>query len=34
MGLSQSIVIKSRFSVPQGHGRGCRGGTPGKLVMR
>ena len=34
MGLSQSIVIKSRFSVPQGHGKGSRGGTPGKFVMR
>ena len=34
MGLSQDIVVKSRFSVPLGHGTGSRGGTPGKFILR
>lgn len=34
MGLKQSIVVRSRFSVPQGNGHGSRGGTPGKFVLR
>lgn len=34
MALEQSIVVKSRFSVPLGHGRGSCGGTPGQFVLR
>lgn len=34
MSLKQSIVIKSRFSVPLGNGKGSRGGTPGEYVKR
>ena len=34
MSLKQSIVVKSRFSVPLGHGQGSRGGTPGEFVLR
>ena len=34
MGLSQDIVVKSRFSIPTGHGTGTRGGTPGKFILR
>lgn len=33
MGLSQSIVIRSEFSVPDGHGGGSRGATPGRYVL-
>lgn len=32
--LKQSIVVKSRFSVPHGNGKGSRGSTPGQFVMR
>lgn len=33
MGLAQDIVVKSRFSVNLGNGRGSRGGTPGKFIQ-
>lgn len=34
MGLPQNIVIRSRFTVPLGNGKGTRGGTPGKFILR
>lgn len=34
MGLKQSIVVKSRFSTPEGKGKGSRGGSPGEYVKR
>lgn len=34
MGIDRDIVIVSQFSVPDGHGGGSRGGTPGKYVTR
>lgn len=34
MSLKQSIVVKSRFDVPTGKGRGSVGGTPGQYILR
>lgn len=34
MGLSQDIVVRSRFSVSDGRGGGSRGGTPGQFIIR
>lgn len=33
MGIKQDIVLKSRFSVSYGPGRGSRGGSPGQFII-